>query len=482
MDMSIINEEQKIKEYDATVRFTLFAPNPAEDSYNSMLIGAAKIARERNEFHGKLKETLLEKSSDMPRFHLLAGLGENAEPHNYALMSSMALNELRNNGAKSIAYILEDADDESLLNVMVAARIKAYSFLKYKTQGLEEINIVERIGIFSQNSNAETLIKKAIAIADCVNLARDLQNTPSCDLTPRIFGSIAHGVAKEIGAKFSIVSGKALEEQGYSGIMSVGKGSVNEPALVTIEYTPKKYEKTIAIVGKGITFDTGGVSIKPSSGMGEMKFDMSGAAAALSTIRAAALLDLPVRIICVLCLAENMVSSSSYKPGDIVMTKSGKTIEIDNTDAEGRVVLADGLFHATTFKPDMIIDLATLTGAAVVALGDVAAPVLGNNQDLISKILFSSDRTNEKVWQLPLWDDYKDDVSSKIADVKNTGIPKMAGTIAGAMLLKEFVGDIAWAHIDIAGVAYMTQRERYFTSYGGTGFGVRLLIDFIENL
>jgi leucyl aminopeptidase len=482
MEMNLIKEESQTKEYDATVRFTRIEPTSEEESFDSLLIGAAKLARERNEFKGKLKETLLEKSSDMPRFHLLAGLGDKEEPNNLAFMSSIALNELRSKGAKSIAFILDDnADDNTVYNVLIGAHLKAYSFLKYKTQGLDEINNVTKIGILTKNSNAEKILLKSNTISESVNLARDLQNTPSNELTPSIFAGIAHSVAREIDSKYTVISGKNLEEQGYHGIASVGKGSKNEPSLVTIEYVPKEFSKTIAIVGKGITFDTGGISLKPSSGMGEMKFDMSGAATALATLRSAALMQLPVKIICVLCLAENMPSSSSYKPGDIIRTKSGKTIEIDNTDAEGRVVLADGLFHATTFNPDNIIDLATLTGAAVVALGDVAAAILGNNDSLISDLLVSSENTNEKVWQLPLWDDYKDDVNSKVADVKNTGLPRMAGTIAGAMLLKEFVNDIPWAHLDIAGVANMRERERYFTSNGGTGFGVRLLIDYLEN-
>jgi leucyl aminopeptidase len=249
---------------------------------------------------------------------------------------------------------------------------------------------------------------------------------------------------------------------------------------VTLEYSPKGAKKTIALVGKGITFDTGGISIKPSKGMSDMKFDMSGAADVLGIIRNASKLKLPIRIIGILCLAENMPDGNSYKPGDIVRTKSGQTIEIDNTDAEGRVVLSDGLHHATTFKPDQIIDLATLTGAVVVTLGDVAAGVLGTDQELINRLQTASATTGEKIWQLPLWDEYAEDIKSSIADMKNMGVPGNAGTIAGAMLLKEFVGDIPWAHLDIAGVAFTGGRERYFTPNGGTAFGVRLVTEYLR--
>ncbi|MFT4309288.1 MAG: leucyl aminopeptidase [Candidatus Woesearchaeota archaeon] len=481
MKVSIVRESD-VNGFDATVRFTGIKPSDSEEKYDNIIRNAAKVARDRNEFNGKLKELLLEKTTGMPRWHLLAGLGDNNSSANYGLMASLSIEKVRNEGAKSIAFIADDAHDNELYNIIIGSLLKTYSFNKYKTVGLEDIKSLSKIGIISDNPNADSILAKALIVSDSVNMVRDLQNTPSNELTPKIFAGIAKEVSDEINAEYSSISGNDLVRQGYTAIASVGQGSVNEPYLVTIEYKPPKYSNTVALVGKGITFDTGGISIKPSERMGDMKYDMSGASSVLGAIRAAALLHIPVRIVCVLCLAENMPSSNSYKPGDIVRTKSGKTIEIDNTDAEGRVVLSDGLYHATTYNPDTIVDLATLTGAAVVALGDIAAPILGNNQSIISSLLFASDRTGEKLWQLPLWDDYKDDVSSKVADIKNTGTNRMAGTIAGAMLLKEFVNDVPWAHVDIAGVANMKDRERYYTSYGGTGFGVRLLVDYIENV
>jgi leucyl aminopeptidase len=312
-------------------------------------------------------------------------------------------------------------------------------------------------------------------------MVRDLQNTPSSDLTPKDMADAASRLAREEKLRCDILDYGKLQKQGYGGMASVGRGSANPPCLVTLEYAPKGAKATIAIVGKGMTFDSGGISIKPGDKMGEMKYDMSGAASVLGVMRNASRLRLPVRIIGILCLAENMPDGGSYKPGDIVRTKSGKTIEIENTDAEGRVVLADGLYHATTFKPDAIIDLATLTGACVVALGDVAAGALGNNQELIAKLNAASASCGEKIWQLPLWDDYADDIKSPIADVRNLGMPRMAGTTAGAMLLKEFVGDTPWVHLDIAGVAWAQGRERYFTPYGGTAYGVRLLTEYLRS-
>jgi len=472
--------------FDGVVVFTHEEGSDAEDKLKTKLGLSLSLARERKEFEGKAKQQWLEKQAGSPRFFLLAGLGKRVELTIDVVRNAagQAADTLRGLGAKNIAILLPELEARAAAQAVVeGALLRTYQFNRYKTQKLDEIKELSGITVLSDKSeDASKGADLGTLIAETCNYVRDLQNTPSVDMNPQTVAERAVRLAKEEGFGYAVLDKKQLEKQGFGGILSVGKGSNAEPRLVTLEYKPKNTKKTIALVGKGITFDTGGISIKPSKSMADMKFDMSGAADVLGIMRIASRLKLPVRLIGVLCLAENTPDGGAYKPGDIVWTKSGKTIEIDNTDAEGRVVLSDGLYHATTFKPDVIVDMATLTGAAVVALGDVACAVLGNSQPAIDAMVEASKASGEKVWQLPLWDDYAEDIKSQIADMKNVGQPGMAGTIAGAMLLKEFVGDTPWVHLDIAGVAWAQGRERYFTAYGGTGFGVRLVTQYLRSM
>jgi leucyl aminopeptidase len=468
---------------DGIVLFTYEEGSDVENRMKTKLGGSLNIARERKEFEGKAKQLFMERHTGTPRFYLLVGLGKRANITPDVLRAGAAIGAetLRNAGAKTIAIGLPQELDADAAGQAATegAMLRTYLYTVYKTQKLDEIKQLHSISIVGDPSAAQG-VERGRIIADACNYVRDLQNAPSIDMTPQIVAEKAARSAKEYGFKCTILDKSKLQKSGYGGILSVGKGSSHDPRMVTLEYTPKGAKKTIALVGKGITFDSGGISIKPSKAMAEMKFDMSGAANVIGIMRIASKLKLPVRIIGVLCLAENMPDGGSYKPGDIVRTKSGKTIEIDNTDAEGRVVLSDGLFHATTFKPDMIIDMATLTGAIVATLGDVAAGIMGNNQQAIDQVIAAANVCGERVWQLPMWDDYAEDVKSQIADVKNVGVPGMSGSISGAMLLKEFVGDYPWVHIDIAGVAWAQGRERYFTPYGGTAYGVRLITQLLR--
>jgi leucyl aminopeptidase len=468
---------------DGVVLFTYEEGSDIESRFKTKLGSSLNVARERKEFEGKPKQLYMERHPGTPRFYLLVGLGKRASiaPDALRVGAAIGAEALRNAGAKTIAIALPPELDPDAAGQAATegAILRTYQFTIYKTQKLDEIKTLHAIAIVGEPLAAHG-VERGRIIADACNYVRDLQNTPSIDMTPQIMAEKAARSAKEFGFKCTILDKSKLQKQGYGGILSVGKGSTHDPRMVTLEYAPKGAKKTIALVGKGITFDTGGICIKPSKGMSEMKFDMSGAANVIGIMRVASKLKLPVRIIGVLCLAENMPDGNSYKPGDVVRTKAGKTIEIDNTDAEGRIVLSDGLFHATTFKPDMIVDMATLTGAMVVTLGDVAAGVMGNNQQAIDQVVAAANITGEKVWQLPLWDDYAEDVKSQIADVKNMGVPGMSGSIAAAMLLKEFVGDYPWVHLDIAGVAWAQGRERYFTPYGGTAYGVRLITQLLR--
>jgi len=317
-------------------------------------------------------------------------------------------------------------------------------------------------------------------LATGVRTVRDLGNGPGNLVTPTRIAERAVEVAKEAGLKVTVYERKDIERMKMGGLLAVNRASAEEPRFIVLEYTPKKARKHVALVGKGITFDSGGISIKPADRMEEMKFDMCGAAAVIGTIETAAKLELPVRITGAIPSTDNLPSGSAYKPGDIITTMSGKTVEVVNTDAEGRMILADALHYASQLKPDHMIDYATLTGACVVALASEAAGLFTNDDDLARKLIECGDRVGERVWRLPLWDDYKDLIRSDWADVKNSG-GRWGGAITAAVFLKEFVDCPSWAHLDIAGTAYM-EHETAREARGATGAGVRVTVEFLESL
>jgi len=333
---------------------------------------------------------------------------------------------------------------------------------------------------------ASAAARTGVILAESQNLARQLSNEPANALPPAALALAAQRVARETGLRVRVLDVAELKRRKMGGILAVGAGSANPPRLIVLEHgrAPGKprgggRRETICLVGKGITFDSGGISIKPSAGMEEMKHDMSGAAAVVGALRACALLGIPHHVVGVIGAAENMPSGTAYRPGDIVTSMSGKTIEVLNTDAEGRVVLADALHYARTqFEPASMIDLATLTGACVVALGKWASGVFGNDEKLIERVRRAGETTGERVWPLPLWDAHKKHVRSKIANVKNTG-GRDAGSSTAAAFLAAFVGDTPWVHLDIAGTAWATQPGPY-QSIGATGVGVRLLLELLH--
>ena len=321
---------------------------------------------------------------------------------------------------------------------------------------------------------------EANAIAGGVRLVRELGNAPPNVMTPTRLAQRAEQAAKAVGVKCTVYGRKEIEKMKMGGLLAVNRGSAEEPRFVVLEYVPKKAKAHVALVGKGITFDSGGISIKPAEKMEEMKFDMCGAAAVIGTIQAAAELELPVRITGVIASTDNLPSGSAYKPSDIITTSSGKTVEVVNTDAEGRMILSDALHYASQQKPDHIIDYATLTGACVVALGSEAAGLFSNNDELARKLIESGERAGERLWRLPEWDEYKELIRSEWADMKNSG-GRWGGAITAAVFLKEFVDCPSWAHLDIAGTAYM-EHETGRESRGATGAGVRVTIAFLESL
>ncbi len=353
-----------------------------------------------------------------------------------------------------------------------------YKFDKYKSDKKNPV----KLNIVMHSANPKLMkhaIGKAAKLMYAVYFARDLVNEPAITLTPSELAARTKEELSAVGVKVSVFNEKELQKRKMNAILAVGGASSNPPRLITIKYKPKKKAKgKIALVGKGVTYDTGGLSIKPTEGMLEMKADMAGSATVIGIIKAAAELQLPVELIGIIPAVENAISGNAYKPGDIVSTASGKTIEVKNTDAEGRIVLADALEYASSFKPDEIIDFATLTGAIAVALGLFTAGFFTKNNSIAEKLKLSSKKTYEHIWQMPFWDEYKKLLESKIADISNLG-PRWGGAITAAKFLEHFVDENRpWVHIDLAGPAIQHEFTNY-TKDSNTGFGIRLITDYL---
>ena len=356
----------------------------------------------------------------------------------------------------------------------------AYQYIKYRTVERQKIKVFSKVLILGK-SEFNAHVAKGVSLAECSCLVRDLQNEPASNLHPKELANEAKKLEK-LGVKVTVFDKKQIEKVGLTALLAVNRGSVNEPRFVIMEYRGGG-KKKVALVGKGITFDSGGLDIKTAEGMLTMKEDMSGAAVVLATVKAAAELKLKVNVVGVFAATENMPGLDAYKPGDVVKTYSGKTIEIANTDAEGRVILSDALAYTEKhIKPDVMVDLATLTGACVVALGSVCAGVMGKDRKIIDQLIASGLATGERVWELPFFKEYHDQVKSEIADLRNLGIvSKEGGAITAGAFLGAFVEKTPWAHIDIAGTSW-SEQDGELSRKGGTGYGVRLLINFLEAL
>jgi leucyl aminopeptidase len=387
---------------------------------------------------------------------------------------------------KGIVFNVEN----SIMAISESIGLSDYSFDKYKTQGREKLFSVSEVQLFIDKKKSFTsIIKKANIIANSTNYVRDLVNLPPNVVYPDYLAKEAKKLHGN-GCKVTILDKKTLQKGGFGGILAVGGGSYREPRLVVIDYNPSSSQslsknskkKTIALVGKGITFDSGGLNIKPGAYMETMKCDMAGAGAVLGALKAAKAFNLKHRIIGILCCAENMPSGISYRPDDILKMYNGKTVEVGNTDAEGRLVLADGLAYAEKkYKPDQIIDLATLTGACVVALGYWATGMM-TTEDKMAKLLEESGiATGDRVWRLPLWEEYKEYMKSSVADVRNISSGRDSGTITAAIFLQHFVEKTPWVHLDIAGTAFLKE-GKYYNPKNATGAGVRLLLNYLERV
>lgn len=381
-------------------------------------------------------------------------------------------------------YQLPDRDDEqTALAVADAMAQSDYKYDAYITVRKEQKRYPIHCTVIApklDGKRAKALTATARSVAAAIETVRDLGNTPSNALTPTRLAERAREVAESVGVKCTIYGRAQIQKMKMGGLLAVNRGSAEEPRFVVMEYAPKRARRHVALVGKGITFDSGGISIKPAEKMEEMKFDMCGAAAVIGVIEAAAKLAIPVKVTGIFAATDNLPSGSAYKPGDIITMASGKTVEIVNTDAEGRMILGDALHYASNLSPDHIIDYATLTGACVVALGSEATGLFSNDDELARKLIESGERTGDRLWRLPVWDGYKDLIRSEWADMKNSG-GRWGGAISAAVFLKEFVDCPSWAHLDIAGTA-SAESENPREGRGATGAGVRVTLDFLQSL
>lgn len=366
--------------------------------------------------------------------------------------------------------------------IVEGVNLSLYSFDKYKKEKnskLQNLTI-----LVSDKTKISHHITKAKTVSESVNFVRSIANLPPNECAPVHLAGFAKSLASKNKLKCTILSKNELRQKGFGGITAVGQGSKNEPKLIILEYNGKKDDGPTVLVGKAVTFDTGGISIKPAEKMDEMKFDKCGGCTVLGIMKAVSELKLPVNIIGIIPSVENMPGGESYRPGDIIKLYGGSTAEILNTDAEGRLILSDALSYGVkTYKPKAILDFATLTGACIVALGANVAGLVSNNNNIVNKVKRSSDRTGEEVWQLPLNDDYTEMIKSDYADIKNVGNGRVAGTITAAAFLANAVGNVPWAHFDIAGTAWVQtgSKEKSYNPKGATGFGVRLVIDYLSN-
>lgn len=482
-DVLIINLFENVK--------TLSGAALAVDNTLNGLI--RKIIKEEN-FKGKLGTTLTIRTPGKAKKVIVTGLGEKGKFDLDAMRKAyaLALRQANRENAKTVCTILHGTGagkvnaQDAAQAITEISHLALYKYNRYKSKDksspqneIKRVIIAERDKV--KRKEAEIGIKRGNIIAKAQKLARDLVTEPAISATPTKLAAVARKVAKENRLKIRVLNRNQCKKLKMGAFLAVAQGSDEPPQFIEIKYIPnKRPRKHIAIVGKGITFDSGGLSLKPSHAMEDMKMDMSGAAAVIGTMSAIRELKPDVAITMLVAACENMPSGKAYKPGDVVRAMNGKTIEVLNTDAEGRVTLADSLSYAAKQKPDEIIDLATLTGACIVALGNSAAGVMTNNQKLGDKVIKAGNEAGERMWQLPLYDDYREQIKSDIADMINTGSKGKAGAQNGAVLLENFVSGIPWVHIDIAGPAWI-DKENSYGPKGPTGVGVRTLINYITN-
>ncbi len=472
------------------------ANDPLWKELDTKLDGQLRSVVRSSEFAGKSGETLMLRTTGaIPAERLLLiGLGKRQDLSLERLRQAAgrSVQAIKGKRFSTIAFALpllqvarsEEAD--RVQAVVEGLRLAGYQFDRYLGEDARKQNTLPGNATLLVDSSgdlnpARSALDRTEKLCRAVYLARDLVNEPGNTKSPAWLAEQAKQAATASGLACTILESDALTKEGFGAMLGVAQGSDRGPRLIVLEHHGgKKKEAPVALVGKGVVFDTGGISLKPAEKMDEMKMDMAGGAAVIGAMMAAALLELPLNLVGVVPAVENMPSGTAIRPGDILTSLSGQTIEVLNTDAEGRLILADALTYVKRYDPRLVVDLATLTGACIIALGHHASAVLGNDDRLIQHLVDAGETSGERLWQLPLWSDYDQQIKSHVADVKNIG-GRPAGTITAAAFLKKFAKDAAWAHLDIAGTAWC-DREHPYLPKGGTGVGVRLLTSFLEKL
>ena len=457
--------------------------------------GLIREVIDRGDFEGKLYQiSVIYTRGAVPAARILmVGLGKKKafDLEKLRGVYSKAARRVRELSLKGFATSLNQGIINQSLEKITEAVVEGvllglYQFTDYKTVEREKIRELKEFVIVEEDDNSFEIIKagakRAEVISGAVCFARDLVSTPGNDMTPTVLAGRAGEIARIKNVNLKVLDTGEMEEFGMNALLGVARGSDEPPKFIILEYNGgKKGDKVIALVGKGITFDSGGISIKPSANMDEMKTDMAGGAAVMGAIKAASGLKIPLNVVGLIPAAENLPGGRAYKPGDILRSMSGQTIEIKNTDAEGRLILSDALAYAGRYKPSAIIDIATLTGACIVALGDNVIGMMGTDVKLKKRITDAAEATGERLWELPLWEEYHELIKSDVADFTNTGEGRAGGTITAAVLLSKFVGDYPWVHLDIAGPAWIKKDKPYIPK-GASGVGVRLFVQFMRSL
>jgi leucyl aminopeptidase len=469
------------------------SPGGATGAVDQALNGAISEVIASGDFTGEAGEisVLYPRGALRAKRVLVVGLGKSSEfdLNGVRKAAAVAIRRARELNARSVASIVhgaglaglpivESAQATAEGSLLALYRFDADKQKPARENEIDSLTIVE----FTQGKipEIEAGIGRARAIAAGVYLARDLVNMPANVATPTRMAEVAADIAAAHGSEITVGDRDWAAERNMGAFLAVAKGAGEPPKFIVLEHNATRNDlDTIVLVGKGITFDTGGISLKPVQGLGSMKADMAGAAAVLGAMKAVGMLNLPLRVIGITPCTENMPDADAYRPADVIKASNGKTIEIISTDAEGRMVLADGLVHAGRYEPNAVVDLATLTGACVVALGKgVAAGLFSNDDELRDKLVDAATTTRERLWPLPLWEDYREAIKSNVADMKNSG-GRTGGVATSAIFLEEFT-DYPWAHIDMASMN-LSEKSTEFVPAGGTGYGVRLLIEFLRN-
>ncbi len=483
-DAAIVNLFEGVKQPGGATG----AMDRALDGAISSLIQEGEITGKRNEVvsihtFGKIR----------PKRVVVAGLGKREKFTEDTVRELMAVNcrYLRDRGVRTAATIVHGAGigeldtGKAAQTIVEGSLLGLYRFSKHKGNRKDKKELTE-LQIVEVDSDKIPVLKSSVAkgkiLAEATMLARDMANEPANYMTPTDMAEIAKKAAKETGLDIEVIEREQMEEMGMGALLGVAKGTHQPPKFIILRYTGDKEDlsRNIGLVGKGVTFDSGGISLKPAAKMGEMKGDMSGGASVIASMKAIAQLKPKINVTGLIPASENLPGGSAQKPGDVVKAMNGKTIEIDNTDAEGRLLLADALSYGRKIGLSHMIDVATLTGAIVIALGEVSTGVFGNDQEVVDGVIKASRKAGEKMWQLPLFDEYKEQNKSDVADVKNTG-GRPAGSITAAQFLAEFSEDTPWVHLDIAGT-FLSSKDKGYVVKGATGVPVRTLVNYILDM